>query len=286
MILITGATGTNRKEVVKQLSDRSVRIRVMIRPSGKKTRLPDTGVESVIADFDDVNSLEIALAGVEKAFLLAPSTVAQVTRETNFIRAAKRAQVRHIVKFSILGADPASPSRLMRRHGQTEKVLEDSGIAFTMLRPSYFMQNLLWYVNDIRSQGVFYSSLPATCKHGHVDARDNGAVASSALTEGGHEGKIYRITGPDALSYQEVADILSRTIGKNVRYDSSPEHYASFLQAAGLNVEEVLELDRCVASGAGQGSSVLKTVLEVTKRSSIRFAQFASDYVEAFQGDL
>ena len=74
----------------------------MIRQPERSTALPDSGVESVIADFDDVTSLERALARIEKAFLLAPSTAAQVTRETNFIRAAKRADVRHIVKFSFL----------------------------------------------------------------------------------------------------------------------------------------------------------------------------------------
>jgi len=200
----------------------------------------------------------------------------------NFIRAAERAGVRHVVRFSILGAEPDSPSGLIRRHGQTEQLLRDSGMAFTMLRPSYFMQNLLWYIKDIRSRGVFYSSLPATCKHSHVDARDSAAVAIAALTEPGHEGKAYRITGPQALSYPEVAEILSDAIGKKVLYDNSLENYSKFLKDLGLDVNEVLELDACVAKGAGNGTAVTNTIFELTGRQPIRFAQFAADYSQRF----
>src|SRR5919108_1687235 len=283
MLLITGATGTNGREIVKQLSDKGVKIRAMIRKRGD-AKLPDTSnVEFVIGDFDDVASLNAALADVERAFLLSPSSAEQVTREGNFIRAAKRAGVRHIVKFSILGAAPDSPSRLIRRHGEAEKILEDSAIAFTMLRPNYFMQNLLWYVDYIKSQGVFYSALPPTYKHSHVDARDNAAVAVAALTESGHESKIYHITGSETLTYQEIAEILSQAIGKKVRYDSSLENYATFLKNIGLDVDEVLELDTCVANGIGDGSAVTNTIFEVTKRQPIRFEQFANDYSQAFK---
>jgi uncharacterized protein YbjT (DUF2867 family) len=188
-----------------------------------------------------------------------------------------------VVKFSILGAAPHSPSRLIRRHGEAEKMLEDSGIAFTMLRPHYFMQNLLWYLDDIKSQGVFYSSLPETYKHSHVDARDNAAVAVAALTEPGHEGKVYHITGPEALTYREVAEILSQAIGKKVRYDSSRENYASFLNRAGQDADEVLELDACVANGIGDGSAVTNTIFEITQRQPIRFLQFANDYSPIFK---
>src|SRR5262245_10654480 len=190
MILITGATGTNGRGVVKQLSAKGIRTRAMVRKREDVKLLRAAKVEFVHGDFDDAASLDAALVDVERAFLLSPSSAKQVTQEANFIRAAKRAGVRHIVKFSILGAASNSPSRLIRRHGEAEKILEDSGIAFTMLRPHYFMQNLLWYIDDIKSQGVFYASLPETYKHSHVDARDNAAVAVAALTESGHESKV------------------------------------------------------------------------------------------------
>jgi uncharacterized protein YbjT (DUF2867 family) len=177
MILITGATGTNGREIVAQLSAKGVRARAMVRRREDVKLRQTLNVEFVNGDFADASSLDAALAGVERAFLLSPSSAEQVALEVNFIRAAKRTGVRHVVKFSILGAAPNSPSRLIRRHGEAEKILEDSGIAFTILRPHYFMQNLLWYIDDIKSQGVFYASLPDTYKHSHVDARDNAAVA-------------------------------------------------------------------------------------------------------------
>jgi uncharacterized protein YbjT (DUF2867 family) len=283
MILITGPTGTNGREILKQLSAKGVRARAMVRKR-EDVKLPRTlSVEFVHGNLDDATSLDVALAGVERAFLLSPSSAEQVAREANFIRAAKRAGVRHVVKFSILGAAPSSPSRLIRRHGEAEKILEDSGIAFTMLRPHYFMQNLLWYIYDIKSQGVFYASLPQSYRHSHVDARDNAAVAVAALTESGHEGKVYHITGSEALTYREVADILSEAIGKKVRYDSSRENYTKFLNKIGLDAEEVLELDACVANGIGDGAAVTKTIFEITQRRPIRFTQFASDYSQAFE---
>lgn len=283
MILITGATGTNGRTIVEQLSAKGVRARAMVRKR-EDVKLPRTpSVEFVHGNFDDTSSLDAALAGVERAFLLSPSSAQQVAREASFIRAAKRAGVRHVVKFSILGAAPDSPSRVIRRHGEAEKILEDSGIAFTMLRPHYFMQNLLWYIYDIKSQGVFYASLPQSYRHSHVDARDNAAVAVAALTESGHEGKVYHITGSEALTYREVADILSEAIGKKVRYDSSRENYTKFLKKIGLDAEEVLELDACVANGIGDGSAVTSTISEITHRQPIRFAQFANDYSQAFE---
>ena len=283
MILITGATGTNGREIVEQLSAKGVRARAMVRKR-EDVRLPRTpNVEFVSGDLDDASSLDAALAGVEQAFLLSPSSAEQVAREANFIRAAKRAGVRHVVKFSILGAAPNSPSRLIRRHGEAEKMLEDSGIAFTMLRPHYFMQNLLWYINDIKSQNVFHASLPETYKHSHVDARDNAAVAVAALTESGHESKVYHITGSEALTYREVAEILSQAIGKEVRYDSSRENYAKYLKKLGLDADEVLELDACVANGIGDGSAVTNTIFELTQQQPIRFMQFANDYSQAFK---
>jgi len=283
MILITGATGTNGREIVAQLSAKGLRARAMVRRR-EDVKLPRTlNVEFVNGDFDDASSLDAALAGVERAFLLSPSSPEQVAREANFIRAAKRAGVRHVVKFSILGAAPDSPSRLIRRHGEAEKILEDSGIAFTMLRPHYFMQNLLWYIDDIKSQGVFYASLPETYRHSHVDARDNAAVAVAALTGSGHESKIYHITGSEPLTYREAAEILSQAIGKQVRYDSSRENYAKFLKKVGLDADEVLELDACVATGIGDGSAVTNTIFEITQQHPIRFMQFANDYSQAFK---
>ena len=282
MILITGASGTNGREIVQQLSAKGLPFRVMVRQL--PTPVPQfPHVEYVVGDFTDPSSITRALTGIDEAFLLSPSTAGQVERETNFIQMASQAHVRHLVKFSILGADPDSPSRLLRRHGEIEQTLRISGVPFTILRPSYFMQNLFWYAKDIRSKGVFYGVWPKDYKHAHVDVRDNAAIAVACLTQRGREGKCYRITGPEALSYVQVTGLLSAAIGANVRYENSLENYRRFLESSGSNVEEIIGLDQCVAAGMGNGPMVNSTVLDITSRPPIRFAEFAKEYSKAFQ---
>jgi uncharacterized protein YbjT (DUF2867 family) len=284
MILITGASGTNGREIVKQLSAKGLQFRAMVRQlPAPVLQLPN--VEYVVGDFTDLSSIRLALAGIDEAFLLSSSTAGQVERETNFMRMASEANVRHLVKFSILGADPDSPSTLLRRHGEIEQTLRHSGVPFTILRPSYFMQNLFWYAKDIRSKGVFYGVWPKDYRHAHVDARDNAGVAVACLTQRGHEGKCYRITGPEALSYREIAELLSTAIGTNVRYENSLEDYRCFLESSGSNVEEIIGLDQCVAEGIGAGGMVNATVSDVAGREPLRFAQFARDYSGAFRHD-
>ena len=127
-------------------------------------------------------SLEDALAGVDLAFLLTPTSSNRVAQEANFPKAAKKTGIKHIVRLSILGEKSDSPSHVIRRHGEADKQLEDSGIAFTVLQPSYFMQNLLWYAETINKQGVFHASLPETIKHSYVGVRDIAAVTVAILT--------------------------------------------------------------------------------------------------------
>jgi hypothetical protein len=102
-------------------------------------------------------------------------------------------------------------------------------------------------------------------------------------TEAGHEGKVYHLTGSEALTYREVAEMLSQAIGQKVRYDASRENYARFLSKVGLAADEVLELDACVANGIGDGSAVTNTIFEITQQPPIRFMQFAHDYSQAFK---
>ena len=256
MILVTGATGTTGRHVVKQLSAKGEQVRALVRDSQKANWLAGPNIEVIEGNFDDLVSLESALTGVDRAYLLTPTSPNRVIQEANFLKAARRTKLERIVRLSILGAEIDSPSQLLRRHGQADKQLRNSGITFTILKPSYFMQNLFWYAEPIKKQGVSHASLPATTKHAHIDARDIAAVAVSALTESGHENQVYRITGPEALSYDEMMSILSGLLDKPLRYDPSPQHYAKSLEGWGLDIDEVLELDRVIAQGFGAGEKV------------------------------
>src|SRR5258708_3884109 len=153
MILITGATGTVGKELVKRLARRDDPIRVMVRDRNKAGSVAYPGVEIVEGDFDRVETLDNALSGADKAFLLTSPGERQLELETNFIQAAARSNLKHIVKQSALGAAFDSPARLLRAHAESERRIEESSVPYTHLRPNQFMQNFLSYRDSITQRG-------------------------------------------------------------------------------------------------------------------------------------
>jgi len=285
MILVSGATGTNGSEIVRLLSSAGVPVRALVRSQAKASAIASLpGVELVEGDFDNPASLEAALQGIEKAFMLPPFVNNMVELQHNFIEAAKRAGTKHIVKLSAFGADPNSPIMLGRWHGQSEKELEASGLDYTHLQPNGFLQNLLAFGPAIATQGSFFQPA-ADAKISNVDARDIAAVAAAVLKEDGHAGKTYLITGPEALSFYEVADIFTKVLGKKVTYvDISPEDFkATLLQwgqpewlADALN--ELFGIYR-----AGYGAVVTTVVADVAKKTPITVEQFVRDYATVFQ---
>src|SRR4051794_7950756 len=142
MILVTGGTGSSGSEIVEALASKGVKFRMLARNPGK-VAVREEGVEIVAGGLSQPRTLADALKGIEKVLLLAPPAPNQVELESNVVDAAKQAGVRHIVKFSAMTADPKSPSRFPRAHGEIEQRIRSSGLAWTFLRPTFFMQNLL-----------------------------------------------------------------------------------------------------------------------------------------------
>jgi uncharacterized protein YbjT (DUF2867 family) len=286
VILVSGATGTNGREVVRLLSNSGVSVRALVRDRVKAEPLAQLpGVEIVEGDFDNPASLEAALQGIQKAFMLPPFVNNMVALQHNFIEAAKKAGVQHVVKLSAFGADVNSPIMLGRWHGESEKELEASGMAYTHLQPNGFMQNMLGLAQGIIYQGSFMQPA-ADAKISNVDARDIAAVAAAVLKDEGHDGKTYVITGPEALSFYEVADLFTKILGKTVTYvDVTPEDFkASLLQwgtpewlADALN--ELFGIYR-----AGYGAVVTTVTQDVAKKAPITFEQFIQDHKSAFEG--
>jgi uncharacterized protein YbjT (DUF2867 family) len=286
MILITGATGTNGSEIIKQLVAQGASVRALVRNPAKATTLEQLGVEVVQGDFNELESLVKALDGVEKALMLPPIAENAVELQRNFIEAAKKTKTQHIVKFSGMGASPDAPIALGRSHGIAEKLLEESGIAYTHLRPTAFMQNTLGLAPTIISEGVFYQ--PAgDGKISHVDVRDIAAVAVKVLTEDGHTGKAYDITGPEALSFDEVAAKIAAVIGKPVKYVNIPvENFKQALLNWGQpewSANAIAELYEQVYQ-KGWASTVTETIATVAKKNPTTFAQFVQDYRQVFLG--
>jgi uncharacterized protein YbjT (DUF2867 family) len=284
MILVTGATGTNGYEILKQLSTTDAQVRAFVRNPKKALMLKELGVEVVIGDFNEPETLNAALKDVEKALLLSTPDLLQVKLQSNFIKAAKDSGIRHVVKFSALGANLNAPAAILKWHGQTEKQLEETGIAFTHLRPNLFMQNMLRVAQTIATQRIFYDRV-GDAKFSLVDVRDIAAVAVKVLTEEGHEGKVYSITGPEVLSFGEVAEKLSIAIENKVTYVSvSPEEYKKPILERGVQewfVDAVNDIYSYYSEGMGM--IVTNVVAEVALKQPISFDQFAKDYAQSFK---
>jgi uncharacterized protein YbjT (DUF2867 family) len=284
MILVTGATGTNGRELVDELKTRRVPFRAMLRDATRRSVLP-AGVDTVEGDFAKPETLARALDGIDHAFLVSPSAEQSAGLEKSFIAAAKNAGVAHVVKLSVIGADLHSTSRFQRFHREVEIELENSGMGWTNLRPNLFMQTTLSYKPTIVSQNAIFGSV-GNSSISTVDVRDIAAVAAVALTETGHQGKNYVITGPQALTHTEIAAHLSEALGKEVRYVDVPYSVIrdALLQMGipAWQVEGIIELNDMYKRGEAAG--VTDTVRSVAKKEPIAFAQFARDFANVFSG--
>ena len=274
MILITGASGTVGSEVVKALGARGAPTRAAYRT--RPQNVP-AGVESVALDYDRPETIRPALEGVQTLFLLS-NTVAP---EKRVVDEARRAGVRRIVKLSVLRAEDEG-FVFGRWHRAVEKYIEASGLAWTFLRPNAFMQNVVNYMAPtIRDQSAIYASAADGAVSG-VDARDVGAVGAAALMESGHEGRAYDLTGPAALTYKQIAEILSGVLDRPIRYvPISPEQNKQAAVAAGTPeayADALVDLNRYYAEG--QLSAVTPTVRLLSGREPIPFEQFARDHAD------
>ncbi|MGC1308560.1 MAG: SDR family oxidoreductase [Phormidesmis sp.] len=285
MILITGATGTNGQEVIKQLAAKGITVRALVRSLEKGEALKEYDVELVEGDFSDPASLEAALQGVDKALMLPPIAPDAVELQHNFIEAAKKAGTRYIVKFSAIGAAPDSPMRLGRWHGDAEQLLTDSGIAYCTLRPNGFMQNFLAFGQSIANQGVF-AQPGGQSSISHIDVRDiAAAIVETLLDDTVHAGKTYTLTGPESLSFDQVAEIFSTVLGRPVKYIAqTPEEFKGNMVAWGQpewladTFNEMFALYR-----TGWGAEVTEDFTTITGRQPHTFEQFVQDNRQAFE---
>jgi uncharacterized protein YbjT (DUF2867 family) len=282
MILVTGGTGTSGSEIVKQLSAAAVKFRAMARNPARAEGLRVPGAEVVAGDFEKPETLAAALRGVEKALLLTPPEEHTVEHQTRFIDAAKRAGVRHLVKFSAMLADPASPARFLKWHGQTDRLIESSGMAWTFLRPPFFMQNLLGLAGMVKGGTIYQPAGDA--RAAMVDVRDIADVAVKALTQAGHERKAYAITGPRSITYHDVAAAFTKVLGREVKYaDVPPEAARQAMTGAGMagwQADSILELFALMR--AGKFDVATDVVKKVTGREPIAIEQFVRDHRAAF----
>ena len=287
MILITGATGTNGIEIVNLLSRMGVACRALVRSSEKSGALANLpGVEVAYGDFADRDTLTRALEGIDRALLISSIDPKLPELQGNFVRAAKAAGVRHVVKFSGMDAHVHSEWRFLRWHGEAEKELEDSGLAFTHLQPNQFMQVYLRFQPAIASQGKFYAASKESLVS-PVDVRDIAAVAVAVLTGTGHQGKTYVITGPEALTYSDIADKFSAATARKVTYVDVPLEAAKQAILDGGAPEWFAEgqAEQFRFRWQGKQARVTSTVADITGKEPRTFAGFAREFAAYFRGE-
>jgi uncharacterized protein YbjT (DUF2867 family) len=285
MILVTGASGTVGSEVVRQLQKASAPFRAAFHSEAKAAKAREGKIDAVVIDYDKPETIEAALKGVDVFFLLSAGGATQIAQEERAVKAAKKAGVKHVVKLSAWGTETDSFS-FAHIHRAGEKAIEASGLQWTFLRPNGFMQNVANYSGStIKSQGAIYSSA-GDSKTSAIDVRDIAAVAVKVLTApSAHEGKAYPLSGPEALSNDDMASRLSAAIGKTVKYvPLSDADYKSGMLGAGIPADYAdALLDLLAFYKRGGASQVTDDVKQITGRDPITFDQYARDNADAFR---
>ena len=221
-----------------------------------------------------------------RLFLLTSYFEDMVELQHNAISAASAAGVTLVVKVSAFAASDHSNAPIGRWHYQVEKELQASGLAWTMLRPHHFMQNLLAQAEYVIKEGAIYSA-SGDGKIPYIDARDVAAVAFVTLTQPGHQGKTYVVTGSDAMSYRQASEIIGAVIGKKLRFvDESPEEARARRVREGVPpafIESILAIG-AYQRGGGKTVTVTSTVADLTGRPPRTVAEFVQEHVSVFRG--
>lgn len=283
MLLVTGATGSNGTEIVKRLAAQNVPVRAMVRNRDRASAIALPNVDIVEADFDRPETLLSALVNVDRAFLLTNSTEHAEAQQLAFVDAAHQSGVNHIVKLSQFAADAQSPVRFLRYHAVVEAAIQALGMAYTFLRPNLFMQGLLNFRSAIASQNAFYAAINGA-KVSVVDVRDIADSAVAALTEAGHEGKVYNLTGPQPLTHAEMAEQLSVALDRQIEFiDIPPEAMRDQLLSIGMPDWQADGLLEDYAHyRRNEAAAVLSGVQEATGQEPYSFQAFARDYAKMF----
>ncbi|MBO0791621.1 MAG: SDR family oxidoreductase [Ktedonobacteraceae bacterium] len=287
MILVTGATGLSGSAVIREFARQQSPVRALIRSRAKAQALETLpAVELVEGDMLHPETLADALSGVDRVLLISSADQQMVETQCAFIDAAKKAGVRHIVKFSGLNSALDSPFLFARMHAEIERYLERSGLAWTHLRPGQFMQVYLREVPTIVAESAFFLPLE-DAKLAPVDIEDIAKAAFVLLHTPGHEGKSYEMTGPEALSMTEIAEQISLATGSTVRYVKiSPAEGKRALLAAGVPPYFADAVDVQTSERLKGAEAVVypETHAALGLRPTT-FAEFARRHAAAFRGE-
>ena len=278
MILITGATGKTGSATAKSLGEKGERFRALIRNEEKKEGLESIGGEVVIGSIENTDVVNQSMQGVKTVLVLLPNSESQLALEKQLVDAAKQAGVERIVKMSSIEATPDATSPIPKLHLESEEYIKQSGLAWTMIKPNFYMQNLLASAGTIKDQGKIFLPM-GEGKTGMIDTTDVGTVIAKVLSEDGHESMNHEITGPEILSFYEVAEIFSRALGKQVDYvdvpmDAYKETLGQFLTNQ-WHLDAVIDLFKGIAEGGIEDKT--NTFNELTGETPKSLSQFLAE---------
>jgi uncharacterized protein YbjT (DUF2867 family) len=283
MIVVTGATGNTGSEVVRALSARGDHVRAFVRDPAQARQKLGRRVELAIGDFADSRSVRAALEGADALFLSCADDPRRVTWEIHAIQAAAAAGVRQIVKLSTANAEPGSPVAFWDWHGQVEQYLRGSGVSWVILQSSWYMSNLLVSASQVAAEGRLYA--PAgEARIAMIDPRDVGAAAAAVLSSAGHDGQTYLLTGPDAITYAQVAAELSAATASAVEFIDVPDDQAQQAMIRdglpGFAAEQIVKAFGRLRQGVE--AQVTLAIETLTGSSPRDFASFARSHARQF----
>lgn len=273
MILITGATGNIGNEVVNQLADKGEQVRILSR-NPEKVSWP-ANVDIISGDLTNTETVKIALDGVQKVYFI------HVPGSDDFLQIAKQAGVRHIVFLSSNVVTSETETALVRMHLHTERLLRQSGVKWTFLRPEGFMSNAFQWADSIRAKGKVYAPFGDVAEP-LIDPKDIAAVAVETLIHPGHEGKIYTMTGPEMITPKKQVQILEDILDQSIPFEDLPEDVAleNMKKFAPNDIADaVFQLKR---DARIHPVGTFPTVEELIGRKARTFEQWAIDNANAF----
>jgi uncharacterized protein YbjT (DUF2867 family) len=280
--LVTGATGNVGGALARQLHEQGHSVRALVRDPSRATGLP-TGIEFAVGDLDNADSVSKAVAGVEAIFLM--QVGGGTAQAKTMITAARDAAVPRIVLLSSVGARllPLDANPIGAALAAREQVLRESGLGVTYLRPNTFASNAFWWRDSIRAGKVIDPT--GDGRKGVIDPEDIARVAVVALTEDGHVGKGYFLTGPEALTSREQVEIIADVRGRSIDFeDVTPHEFAQTAVQRGTPPEQAHMLERLnEVLRAGRAGFVTDDVENITGTAPGTFRAWCERNVDAFR---
>ena len=278
MILLTGATGKTGSATAKALNEKGVTFRALIRNEEKRGDIESLGGEVVIGSIENKEAVDQSMVDVETALILLPNSENQLSLEKQLVDSAKQAGAKRVVKMSSIEATPDATSPIPKLHLESEAYIKQSGLSWTMIKPNFYMQNLLASAGTIKDQGKIFLPM-GEGKTGMIDTTDVGKVLAKVLSEDGHESMNHEITGPEILSFNEVAEIFSKGLDKQVDYVDVP--LAAYKETLGQfltnqwHLDAVIDLFKGIADGGIEEKT--DTYSELMGESPKSLSEFISE---------